>query len=84
MQKLNWLNSHIGSMDNAIELINRFYWNISIVQIGQNWIVKGGEVSIFETDNKDSVDAFIYGMALAYSVIPEPIVKQLKDFLDLE
>jgi len=36
---------------------------------GQIWVLTGDQV-IFYADNVDAVEAFLYGMGLAYSVIP--------------
>jgi len=38
---------------------------------------KGGEQVIFGADTREAVDAFLYGMALAYAVIPPPLFDQL-------
>ncbi len=79
MQQLSWLNSHIGSLEQAIEQINKFYWNIETHESDQGWIVKGGEKVLLHTESKESVDAFLYGMALAYSVLPESIATQFQE-----
>jgi len=84
MQELKWLNSHIGAMDDAIKLINQFYWHISVQQIGEEWIVRSGDPIILRSDNKDSVDAFLYGIALAYSIIPEHMVKEFREMFNLD
>lgn len=72
-QELMWLD-HVGSIKDGIELINELGWNITI----QNGFVLAGDQAIFKSDSKDAIDAFIYGMALAYSVIPEDIFGILK------
>ena len=38
-----------------------------------------GEKPIFCTDSREAVDAFLYGLGLAYSVLPEPVFEQLKE-----
>jgi hypothetical protein len=76
MPELTWLDSQVGSLEQGIELINRFYWNIEIQELDQEWVVKGGELVLLRAENKDSVDAFLYGMALAYSVFPEEFIER--------
>lgn len=81
MQTLNWLESHIGSIDDGLQLINRFHWFLSIVEADRGnkkrWFVKGGEKVIFSADSREAVDAFLYGMSLAYAGIPDPLFDQL-------
>ena len=90
MQTLDWLESHIGSLDDGIQRINRFHWFLSIETVtvfGDGkpyWYVKGGEKVLFSADSREAVDAFIYGMSLAYAVIPDPwfdrLVEATNDF----
>lgn len=84
MQELTWLKSHIGSLEDGTELINKFYWHLTINEKDGTWFVKGGEKVIFRADSRESVDSFIYGMALAYSIIPETLVEQFREEFKVE
>jgi hypothetical protein len=79
MQTLNWLESHVGSLEEGIELANKFHWFITVVEgtSGEKWFVKSGEIVIFSTHSKDALDAFLYGIGLAYSVIPDDLFDDL-------
>ncbi|MBZ0318929.1 MAG: hypothetical protein K8L91_21115 [Anaerolineae bacterium] len=77
MIKLPYLESHIGSIEQGITLINRFLWHVSIVEEAGEWRVYGGEKVIFASDSREAIDAFLYGMGLAYSTIPEDFIKRL-------
>ncbi len=79
MQEMPWLESHIGSLEKGIERINRYYWSLEVVEgtSGQQWFVKGGEAEIFRTDSRQALEAFLYGMCLAYAVIPDPLFDRL-------
>ena len=73
MQTLNWLDTHIGTIEEARELINRFCWNLKVAESDGRWYVTTGneeKTVIFSADTRDAVDSFLYGMALAYSGIP--------------
>lgn len=87
-QELRWLESHIGSIDKAIEYADKFFWNLSIVEHGEEghrrWSVLAGEDVILGADSGEAVDAFLYGMGLAYSVLPEKYAAPLKDDLGLD
>ena len=78
VQTLDWLESHIGSIDEAIELIRQFSWHLKVINQDNIWYVLDGEAKIFSSPIRENVDAFLYGLALAYSVIPEPLYNQLK------
>lgn len=88
MLKMNWLNSQIGTLDNGIEQINQLYWFLNIIEntSKNGWTVTTGESVILKADSKESVDAFVYGMALAYSIIPEEdfdnIVTEIKKAIE--
>ncbi len=89
-QEMPWLEDHVGSLEDGIELINRFHWFLSVVESkegnieGHHWFVLGGDQVLFSADTREAADAFLYGMALAYAVIPdylfEYIVEATNDF----
>lgn len=79
MQKMPYLETHVGSIENCITLIDRFYWNLTIAEKNGNWVVKGGEKPIFASDSREAVDAFLYGMGLAYSTIPEDYIERFRE-----
>lgn len=65
-----YLESHIGSMSDAVEVINKFEWNIKVTETTANkHVIYGGDQAIYWSDTKEGVEAFLYGMALAYSVL---------------
>ena len=76
MRELRWLETHIGTLDRGIELINSLYWHLSVVQKDSIWLVRSGDQVVLRTDSRETVDAFIYGMALAYSILPHELIKQ--------
>jgi hypothetical protein len=82
MQTLDWLDTHIGSMKEAQALINRFCWNLKVVEKNGRWFVTTGSDEeksvIFSADSREAVDSFLYGMALAYSGIPEHLSESLE------
>lgn len=71
MQEMPWLETHVGSIQAGIELVNQFYWGLNIIEADQKWYVISGDQTIFLADSREAVDAFLYGMSLAYSVIPD-------------
>ena len=47
-------------------------------QAGRFWYVRAGESILLRTDTKETMDAFLYGMAVAYSIIPDPTLEQVE------
>ncbi|MBZ0315977.1 MAG: hypothetical protein K8L91_06130 [Anaerolineae bacterium] len=78
MQRLPYLETHQGSIENCITLADRFYWNITVVEKNGKWAVLGGEKMMFGSDSREAVDAFLYGLGLAYSIIPEEYVERFR------
>lgn len=81
MQELPWLNQLPNeTLEGGIELANQLYWNIVVTKDQQHWYVAAGngESLIFKADSREAVDAFLYGLGLAYSVLPEPAFEQLR------
>ncbi len=64
MQTLDWLESHVGSLEKGLELVNRYFWFLRIVSNDDlsRWYAIAGESSvIFSSDTREAVDAFLYG-----------------------
>ena len=80
MQEMNWLETHIGSIDDTIKVVNQFAWEASVTQSNGTWYVLTGVEEkhvIFSADTRDALDAFLYGMALALVGIPSPLFEKL-------
>jgi hypothetical protein len=79
MYEFRWLN-HLpgGTLEGGIEFANRLYWNITWAGNDQAWCVWAGEVLILRADSKEVAEAFLYGLGLAYGVLPEDIFHTLE------
>ena len=79
MQELRWLDSLPGgTLEGGIERVNELLWNISVEQYEGRWWVGAGDQAIFVTDSREALDAFLYGLSVAYSVLPDHIFQPLK------
>lgn len=80
-QKFLWCR-HLPNetLEGGIELANQLYWHLVVSESDGMWYVwaGGGESLIFKTDSQEAVDAFLYGVGLAYAVLPSPVFEQLK------
>lgn len=72
-----------GTLDGGIELANRLGWNIAWNGSENEWYVWGGEKTLLKADSRASAEAFLYGLGLAYAVLPPGTVEQLAQQLGL-
>lgn len=80
MQNLFWVDKLPGeTAEGGIEIANELYWNITAFPSGQEWYVYSGEKAVLHTDSREVVDAFLYGLGLAYAVLPEPVFTHLRE-----
>jgi hypothetical protein len=68
------------SLEGAIRLLNDLQWNIRVVESEGSPSVGGGHKLLFQTTSREAADAFLYGLALAYSVLPKEIFNQVKKY----
>ncbi len=73
MLELKW-RDHLPdqTLEGGLSLLNELKWNLEIKQVGKFWHVTAGHKALLKTSSRDAVDSFLYGMALAYSVVPDP------------
>jgi hypothetical protein len=77
MHEFRWLESiHMppnGALEDGVALANRLEWNIEWGEDDTGWYVYAGEGLLLKTDTKEVAEAFLYGLRLAYSVLPDAI-----------
>ena len=69
-------------LEGGIELANRLDWGLSVQMAGDSYVVSSGDEPILRTETKDALQAFIYGLGLAYAVLPEDLFIRLETALD--
>jgi hypothetical protein len=65
-------------LDEGIARANRLYWNLTWGQSPHFCYVWAGEKVLLRTDSKETMEAFLYGMAVAYSIIPDATFEQVE------
>lgn len=70
-----------GDLLGGIELANRLDWGLSVRLAGDEWIVSSGGRPIFKTTSKESLHSFVYGLGLAYAVLPQELFEDLESSL---
>lgn len=79
MHSMRWLDHLSGDgLQGGIDLANRLYWNITWREHEGRWFVYGGEDLIYKADSRDAAEAFLYGLGLAYAVLPDEIFGRLE------
>ena len=67
-----------GTIEDAKRLLESLWWHISVECEKDTWTVKAGEQKLLVTSSEDSANAFIYGMALAYTMVPDDMLDELR------
>jgi hypothetical protein len=70
-----------SNLEGGIELANRLDWGLSVQMSGEEYVVSSGNEPILRTDNKDALQTFIYGLGLAYAILPENVFNALESTL---
>lgn len=72
-----------GNLESGIELANRLEWGISVQMAGDRYVISSGDEPILRADSKDALQSFLYGLGLAYAILPEKVFialeKAIKD-----
>lgn len=80
MQKMHMLTALPNhSLDGGRQLLESLSWNIKIVQHENTWTVMGGEKAILTTTVVEAAESFLYGLALAYSLMPPDLFEELRE-----
>jgi hypothetical protein len=64
----------LARLQAAAEVLNRFYWNLSVEHAEGEVRLRGGEVLIARFSSTEELEVFTAGMALALSVLPDEVV----------
>jgi hypothetical protein len=71
--------NRIGDRQASVDLINEIGWNITYYFADDVWTLKSGDKILLTTKNEEVLVSMLYGMSLAYSIVPEYVVDLLKD-----
>lgn len=67
-----------GKLEGGIELANRLDWGLSVQMASDGYVVSSGDEPILRTESKDALQSFIYGLGLAYAILPEELFQSLE------
>jgi hypothetical protein len=67
-----------ASLEGGLGLLNKLKWNISVRKEDDVWLVFGGEKCLLKSSSKESAEAFVYGLSLAYGTLPDDILDQVQ------
>ena len=70
-----------GNLEGGIELANRLDWGLSVQMSGEEFVVSSGNEPILRTESKDALQTFIYGLGLAYAILPDTVFNALESTL---
>lgn len=67
-----------ASLEGGVDFLSQLKWNISFRKQGNAWLVFGGEKCLLKSSSEESAQAFVYGLVLAYAVLPDPILDHVR------
>lgn len=67
-----------GNLEGGIALANRLDWGLTVRQAGDAYVVSSGDEPILRTESKEALQTFIYGLGLAYAILPEKLFNNLE------
>lgn len=70
-----------GNLEGGIELANRLDWGLTVRMAGESYVVSSGDEPILRTESKDALQTFIYGLGLAYAILPDTVFDNLESAL---
>jgi len=79
MIKFDWLHQFGGSIDGVLEYLNNLGLGVSWGEKNRRWWVATGEKVLLETDDRETAESFLMGMALAYRALPDGIRDQITE-----
>ena len=71
-----------GNLEGGISLANRLDWGLTVTMAGDSFVVTSGDEPILRTDDKDALQSFIYGLGLAYAILPDELFTNLEQALE--
>ena len=72
---------HGNDIKDAIGILERLDWNLTYQKSGDSWKLFGGDQLIITTKTESELNAFIFGMALGISVLPDEILDQIRKII---
>jgi len=83
MFQSDWIDYILGiSPDKYIEVLNGYAWNITYDAENDSKTVYAGDRILIRTKTRAETEVFLFGMALALSVLPESIQDSIKRFVE--
>ena len=67
------VDREVLSVDHALQVVNRFHWNLTVQDDCDSYQLLAGEVLLAEFSSEEEMGVFLTGMAVALDVLPEEI-----------
>jgi hypothetical protein len=76
-QMIRLIELEFNNPDHTLEIwlkrVIELEWNIAVEKFQNQWIVWSGDQDVLRTDSYEAVEAFLYGLSLAYTIIPDDL-----------
>jgi hypothetical protein len=80
MQKMYMLK-HLpnNSLDGGKKLLESLWWHIELKLEKGQWCVWAGEQILLSTSSKEAAESFVYGLSLAYAMLPPEVLNEYRE-----
>lgn len=69
------------SLDAAVEFLKGLGWHFQVREVEGFLFVNSGHTVLLKTTSRESVEAFLYGMAISFSTLPEKALQEVRRFV---
>jgi hypothetical protein len=66
-----------NEFESAFSYMNSLDWNLSFHQSAEKWVLIAGDKLLASFDTREELDAFIFGLALGFAVLPDEVIDHL-------
>ena len=70
-------DQQLSRLDHSAPIVNRFHWNLTVNRSEAEPRLYSGDKVIAEFESEAELEAFVAGMALALSVLPQSVVEEI-------
>ncbi len=86
MQDPAWSSSHFAhdTLHLGLARAEALQWRLNVGQQAGQWVVVHGQATVFTSPSRDAVEAFLYGLSLAYVALPAAAFERLRAAMGAE
>jgi hypothetical protein len=81
MGELFW-TPHFDDLQDAAAVLNDLEWHLRWKELDGRWYLWAGVSKLFIGDTQGELQAFIWGMAVSWTALPDACIEEIKRIID--